>query len=66
MAEPVDGGRRSGRAVAHEQNKRSVVELTAWAAVLAAVLVVGLHAGISATASTADVPRVTPAEYQYR
>ncbi len=54
------------RRESHELNKRSVVELTAWAAVLAAVLVVGFHAGIAATASTADVPRVTPAEYQYR
>lgn len=57
-------GRRSAKAVAHEENKRTVVELTAWITVGAAVLVVALHAGISASSTAADVPRVTTAEYR--
>ena len=56
--------RRSAKAVAHEQNKRTIVELTAWITVAAAVLVVALHAGISASSTAADVPRVTTAEYR--
>jgi hypothetical protein len=52
-------GRRSAKLAAHEQNKRTVVELTAWATVGVAVLVVALHAGISATSTADDVPRVT-------
>jgi hypothetical protein len=50
---------------AHETNKRLVVETTAWITAVAAALTVGLLAGISASASAPDVPRVTPVEYQY-
>ena len=56
--------RRSAKAAQHEQNKRTIVELTAWITVGAAVLVVALHAGISGTSTAADVPRVTTAEYR--
>jgi hypothetical protein len=56
--------RRRQKAAQHEQNKRTVVELTAWTTVGAAVLVVALHAGISSTATAADVPRVTTGEYR--
>lgn len=49
----------------HETNKRLIVETTAWITAIAAALTVGLQAGISATASAPDVPRVTPLEYQY-
>jgi len=57
-------GRRSAKAVQHEQNKRTIVELTAWVTVAAAMLVVALHTGISASSTAADVPRVTTAEYR--
>jgi hypothetical protein len=56
--------RRTAKAAQHEQNKRMIVELTAWITVAVAVLVVALHAGISATSTAADVPRVTTAEYR--
>ncbi|PVY96507.1 hypothetical protein [Actinomycetospora cinnamomea] len=56
--------RRTTKAVQHEQNKRTIVELTAWTTVAAAMLVVGLHAAISASSTAADVPRVTTAEYR--
>ncbi|MHC1562747.1 hypothetical protein ACR9E3_27605 [Actinomycetospora sp. C-140] len=56
--------RRSAKAAQHEQNKRTIVELTAWITVGAAVLVVALHAGISETSTAADVPRVSTAEYR--
>lgn len=49
----------------HETNKRLIVETTAWITAVAAALTVGLEAGISATATAPDVPRVTPIEYQY-
>ncbi|MCD2195513.1 hypothetical protein LQ327_19270 [Actinomycetospora endophytica] len=49
----------------HETNKRLIVETTAWITAIAAALTVGLMAGISATATAPDVPRVTPVEYQY-
>jgi hypothetical protein len=49
----------------HETNKRLVVETTAWITAAAAALTVGLLAGISASATAPDVPRVTPLEYQY-
>jgi len=49
----------------HETNKRLIVETTAWITAVAAALTVGLLAGISASASAPDVPRVTPIEYQY-
>ena len=57
-------GRRGAKAAQHEQNKRTIVELTAWITVAAAALVVALHAGISASSTAADVPRVTTAEYR--
>ncbi|MDD7920775.1 MULTISPECIES: hypothetical protein [Actinomycetospora] len=57
-------GGRSAKVAQHEQNKRTIVELTAWITVAAAMLVVGLHAGISASSTAADVPRVTTAEYR--
>lgn len=56
--------RRRQKLAQHEQNKRTVVELTAWITVAAAVLVVVLHAGISGSATAADVPRVTTGEYR--
>jgi hypothetical protein len=56
--------RRTEKAAQHEQNKRTIVELTAWITVAAAMLVVALHAGISGTSTAADVPRVTTAEYR--
>jgi hypothetical protein len=49
----------------HETNKRLIVETTAWITAVAAALTVALEAGISATATAPDVPRVTPIEYQY-
>jgi hypothetical protein len=49
----------------HETNKRLIVETTAWITAVAAALTVGLEAGISASATAPDVPRVTPIEYQY-
>jgi hypothetical protein len=49
----------------HETNKRLVVETTAWITAVAAALTVGLQAGVSASATAPDVPRVTPIEYQY-
>lgn len=58
---PDRGGAKRAQ---HEQNKRTVVELTAWITVAAAVLVVALHAGISSSATAADVPRVTTGEYR--
>lgn len=62
-------GTRSTRATQkraqHETNKRLVVETTAWITAIAAALTVGLQAGISASATAPDVPRVTPLEYQY-
>ncbi|MEJ2860014.1 hypothetical protein [Actinomycetospora flava] len=57
-------GRRTAKAAQHEQNKRTIVELTAWITVAAAMLVVGLHGAISASSTAADVPRVTTAEYR--
>lgn len=58
--------RRREKAAKHEQNKRTIVEVTAWVLAVSAALVVGLHAGISATSTAPDVPRATPLEYQYR
>jgi hypothetical protein len=58
--------RRREKLARHEQNKRTIVELTAWITAVAAALVVGLQAGIAASATAPDVPRVTPLEYQYR
>ncbi len=57
--------RATQKRAAHENNKRMIVETTAWIAAIAAALTVGLQAAISATASAPDVPRVTPLEYQY-
>lgn len=57
-------GRRSAKAAQHAQNKRTIVELTAWITVAAAVLVVALHAGISASSTASDVPRVTTGQYR--
>ena len=56
--------RRQQKLARHEQNKRTVVELTAWIAAVAAAAVVGLQAGIAASATAADVPRVTTSEYR--
>lgn len=56
--------RRRQKLAQHEQNKRTIVELTAWSTVAAAVLVVGLQAGISNSATAADVPRVSTGEYR--
>ena len=60
----MSGRRGAAKAAQHEQNKRTIVELTAWITVAAAALVVALHAGISASSTAADVPRVTTAEYR--
>ncbi len=56
--------RRQQKLDRHEQNKRTVVELTAWIAAIAAAAVVGLQAGIAGTATAADVPRVTTSQYR--
>ncbi len=59
------GARAGQKRAQHETNKRLIVETTAWITAIAAALTVGLEAGISATATAPDVPRVTPVEYQY-
>ena len=61
----TDSSARSRDRIArHEQNKRTVVEVTAWIVAVAAAAVVGLQAGIAASATAADVPRVTTGEYR--
>ena len=56
--------RRAQKAERHEQNKRTILETTAWVAAVAAALTVGLQAGIAGTSSAADVPRVTTSQYR--
>lgn len=48
----------------HEQNKRTVVELTTWITAVAAALVVGLQVLLGATATAPDVPRVSTGQYR--
>ena len=64
MTERDRAARRDEKALRHEQNKRTTVELTAWIAAVAVALVVGLQALLTATATAPDVPRVSTGEYR--